>query len=291
MTFTKPKNISYTDMCIYVDAKIQQDSITDDEASICYEYIYLIIYMLSVKNKYFNKEEYYDEFALSLASDVFYRLLINKKMHELDESGQVKMTKIKSCLNYIKTILYGRKVVFEQHNYSQKYLDIEQLQDNYTPVYTSFIYSSDNLNFNLNANINIYFNSITKTIKQYLYDTSPYRKQPILMKNIYISCMLSLINSLTFTYTALQGINTKYVTQEAKIRYLYKLYKINRNNCVVLYHLNDSYYRYITVLVRQLYSLIKNDIKDLCKKDVFIPEDILMNISMMEIAGKEIYDN
>ncbi len=281
MTFTKPKNISYTDMCIYVDAKIQQLELTDDEAYLCYQYIYLIIYMLASKNKYFHKEEYYDEFALTLAGDVFYRFFLHPKL-------KGKMT---SCLNYIKAILYGRKVTFEQNNYSQKYVDIEQLQDNYTPVYTSFIYSADNLNFNLNANINIYFNSITKTIKQYLYDSSPYRKQPILMKNIYISCMLSLINSLTFTYTALQGINTKYVTQEAKIRYLYKLYKINRNNCVVLYHLNDSYYRYITVLVRQLYSLIKNDIKDLCKKDVFIPEDILMNISMMEIAGKEIYDN
>ena len=79
MIFQKPRKVSYVDMCIYVDNKVQQDALMDEEASLCYQYLYHIIYMLAVKQKYFHKEEYYDEFAITLAGDVFHRLFINQQ--------------------------------------------------------------------------------------------------------------------------------------------------------------------------------------------------------------------
>ena len=281
MTFKKPKNMTYVDMCIYVDSKIQQVELTDEEAYLCYQYIYLIIYMLASKNKYFHKEEYYDEFAITLAGDVFYRFFLHPKL---------KGT-ITSCLNYIKAILYGRKVAFEQNNYSQKYVDIEQISNTNKSVPKNVTCVHEYTSFNLNTNIDIYLNSISDTIKFYLYHNSPYRKQPYVMKNIYISCLLSVLNSLVFTEEELRGLRDKYVTQDAKARYLYKMYKTNRKNCVILYHLKSSYKAYITVVVRQLFTLIGNDIKELCKENISIPEDVLMNISLMEVAGKEIYDD
>lgn len=291
MTFSKPKNVSYVEMCIYIDNKIQQDKITDEEASLCYQYIYLIIYMLATKKKYFHKEEYYDEFAILLAGDVFHRLFTHPKLFELDDNGQPKLPKMKSCLNYIKSILYGRKVTFEQTNYSQKYIDIEQANEEFKPIVSSFAYSSTSLNAHINTDVKIYLNDLSKTIKQYVYSNSVYRKNPILIKNIYISCILSILNSLVFTQNDLQNIQEKYVTQEAKLRYLYKMYKINRTDCTVLYHLDRTFYAYITVLVRKLFTLIGTDIKELCRESVYIPEDVLMNISLMEVAGKEIYDD
>ena len=291
MIFKKPKNITYVEMCIYVDAKIQQETLTDEEASLCYEYIYLIIYMLASKNKYFHKEEYYDEFAITLAGDVFHRLFTHPKLKELDEFGNPKMPKMKSCLNYIKSILYGRKVAFEQANYSQKYIDIEQIPSDTKHSPKSLTCIREHIDFSLNTNIDIYLKSISKTVKYYIYHNSPYRKQPLLIKNIYISCLLSVINSLVFTQNDLYGLRDKYVTQEAKTQYLYKSYKNNRNNCIITYHLSSSYRPYITVLVRQIFTLIGNDIKELCKENISIPEDVLMNISLMEVAGKEIYDD
>lgn len=291
MIFKKPKKLTYVDMCIYIDNKVQQDSLTDEEASLCYEYLYHIIYMLAVKQKYFHKEEYYDEFAITLAGDVFHRLFTHPKLKEVDENGNPQMPKLKSCLNYIKAILYGRKVAFEQKAYSQKYLNMTEMTDDYLPLATSFEYMRDNLSFTPKTHINLYLESISKTVHLYLQTTSPYRNQKLIFKNIYLSCMLSLINAIILTPSDYEGLNDKYVTQDAKIRYLYKVYKINKEKCVCLYHLPNYYTNYITVVVRQLFSVLGDEIKDLCKEDISISEDVLMNISLMEIAGREINDH
>ena len=288
MTFQKPKDVKYVDMCIFVDDKVQQESISDEDASLVYEYLYHIIYMLAVKQCFFSKEEYYDEFAIVTAGDVFNRLLTNPKLQEVDDTGAPKMVKIKSCLNYIKAILYGRKVQFEQTYYSQKFLTTDTQELSTTA--SSFSHTRDSLDFKINLNTELYLDSISGTIKSYIQNNSPYRKNQLLMKNIYMSCLLSILNSLVFTAEESSNIQQKYTTMDAKIRYLYKAYKLNRDNCITLYHLPDYYKSYITVLVRQLYTVIGKDIKELCHSDISIPEDVLMNISFMEIMGND-YDN
>lgn len=290
MIFKKPKDVRYVDMAIYVDEKIKQQNISEEESSLIYEYLYHLIYMLAVKNKYFNKEVYYDEFAITLAADVFHRLFTNPKLDELDEYGQPKMKRIKSCLNYIKAILYGRKVTFEQQNYSQKYVDVEYIDsDTSCTNLTSYSYARDSMQFNLEIDMNMYFDTISKTVKHFLYSNSPYKKNKMLMKNIYISCMISLLKSISFTVNDIEGIETKYTKPDAKFRYLCKEYKHNRDKCVTLYHLPHKYKDYITLLVRQLYTLIGKDIQELCSTNISIPEDVLMNISLMEVTGKKDY--
>lgn len=290
MIFKKPKDVRYVEMAMYIDEKIKQQDISEEESSLIYEYLYHLIYMLAVKNKFFNKEVYYDEFAITLATDVFHRLFTNPKLDELDEKGQPKMKRIKSCLNYIKAILYGRKVTFEQQTYSQKYVDIDyNNSDTACTGITSYSYARDNMHFSLDLDMNMYFDTISKTVKHFLYTNSPYKKNKMLMKNIYISCMISLLKSLSFTANDLEGIETKYTKPDAKFRYLCKEYKHNRDKCVTLYHLSHKYKDYITLLVRQLYTLIGKDIQELCSTNVSIPEDVLMNISLMEVTGKRDY--
>ena len=292
MIFKKPKDVRYVDMCIYIDEKLKQQNISEEESSLIYEYLYHIIYMLSVKNKYFNKEVYYDEFAITLATDVFHRLFTNPKLNELDENGQPKLTKIKGCLNYIKAILYGRKVTFEQQNYSQKYIDMEYINSDVSCTnITSYSYSRDNMQFNLGLDMSMYLDTLSKTIKHFLYTNSPYKKDKLLMKNIYISCMISILKSLLFTINDEEGIKNKYTKPDAKFRYLCKEYKQNRDNCVTLYHLPHKYKDYITLLVRQLYTLIGKDIQELCSTNISIPEDVLMNILLGEVIDKNSNDN
>ena len=292
MIFKKPKDVRYVDMCIYIDEKLKQQNISEEESSLIYEYLYHIIYMLSVKNKYFNKEVYYDEFAITLATDVFHRLFTNPKLNELDENGQPKLTKIKGCLNYIKAILYGRKVTFEQQNYSQKYIDMEYINSDVSCTnITSYSYSRDNMQFNLGLDMSMYLDTLSKTIKHFLYTNSPYKKDKLLMKNIYISCIISILKSLLFTINDEEGIKNKYTKPDAKFRYLCKEYKQNRDNCVTLYHLPHKYKDYITLLVRQLYTLIGKDIQELCSTSISIPEDVLMNILLGEVIDKNSNDN
>lgn len=292
MIFKKPKDVRYVDMCIYIDEKLKQQNISEEESSLIYEYLYHIIYMLSVKNKYFNKEVYYDEFAITLATDVFHRLFTNPKLNELDENGQPKLTKIKGCLNYIKAILYGRKVTFEQQNYSQKYIDMEYINSDASCTnITSYSYSRDNMQFNLGLDMSMYLDTLSKTIKHFLYTNSPYKKDKLLMKNIYISCIISILKSILFTINDEEGIENKYTKPDAKFRYLCKEYKQNRDNCVTLYHLPHKYKDYITLLVRQLYTLIGKDIQELCSTSISIPEDVLMNILLGEVIDKNSNDN
>ena len=291
MTFNKPKNVRYVEMAMYVDEKIKQDTVSEEESSLIYEYLYHLIYMLSVKSKFFNKEEYYDEFSLMLATDVFHRIFTNPKLNETKPDGTPKMKRIKSCLNYIKAILYGRKVAYEQKNYSQKYVELESVDISQADSINTITNLRDSLNFDTEINLNVYFDSISKTIKHYIQHNSPYRKNKMMVKNIYISCMLSILNSLTFSNNTKTELENKYSSPEAKFKYLCSEYKNNRDNCIILYHLPQKYKNYITVLVRQLYSLIGKDIQSICTQRISIPEDVLMNISLMEVTGKDYYDN
>lgn len=291
MIFKKPEDVSYTDMCVYIDRTIKRGDITEEEASLIYEYLFHIIYMLAINQRYFHKEEYYNEFAILTAGDVFNRLVMNPKLNEYNEDGTPKLDKIKSCLNYIKAILHGRKIAYEQSNYSQKFIDIEQIDSDFMPVTTAYAYTRESTDFTLNLHLNIYFESISKTIKSYLKHNSPYRKDKLLMKNIYMSCLLSILNSLTFTASDVQNMKMKYVSSDAKTRYIDKIYARNRNNCITLYHLSSKYRNYITVLVRQLFTLMGKDIQEMCHSNINIPEDVLMSISLSEVLKRSPYDN
>lgn len=70
--------------------------------------------MLARKAKFFKSSKYYDDFSTYFATQVFFRI---KNTKQFDSS--YKMEKLKSVLNYMKSILYPRKVSFEQEYYSQ----------------------------------------------------------------------------------------------------------------------------------------------------------------------------
>ena len=91
--------MKYTDMCIYIDKNVYRDDLTEDETNTIFEYLFHIAKMLAYKAKYFNKAEYYDDFALYFASSVYFRLT-NKKQFEIEpETNEPKLTQVKSVLN------------------------------------------------------------------------------------------------------------------------------------------------------------------------------------------------
>ena len=124
-TYVKPKNVSYTDMAIYIDKHIYSGNY---DANLVYEYIYLIIYVLACKAKYFTKYEDYDDFALYMSSRVYMRL-IDKRQFE-DIPGEKKLDKIKSSLNFIKNLLYPIKLDFKKENIFDSVVKDEILENN-----------------------------------------------------------------------------------------------------------------------------------------------------------------
>lgn len=286
MIFPKPK-IKYTQMAMYVDEKMNSNSYpTEEELELMYIYIYHIIRMLAYKHKYFNKTEYYDEFSLTVAADMMNRFVYNPKLRQVDENDTPLLGKIKSSLNYIKSVLYGRKVAFEQKTYSQKLSpSTEDIK------LTDFSFANQIRSSNrelINSNVRLYLGDLGKTIFNYVDKVCIY-KDVIIRKNIRLSCYLSVLGSVLFTEQTVDDIVSKYKTPEAKYNYLCNMYEQNKNNSIVLYHLNETFRNYITVLVRKIWGLIESDIRLLSVEDHYVSDSVLADIAFSELDGRVVF--
>lgn len=281
MLFSKPQNIKYTDMCIYVDSIIPKENPTEQELSTCFEYIYHLGFMLSHKHKYFNKSYYYEEFAAYLATEVMHRLFFNPRLREVDENGDPSLTKIKSVLNYMKAVIYGRKIEFEQVYYSQK-IGKTNNNSNYLYSYNDNLYSSVK-----EVDIELYLNSIPKTVKHIVYKNNFYKNDKVLIKNIYLSCLLTVTSSITFTRSDIHKLKDTYSSIDSKYRLLSRLYSKNRENSLILYHLDNSFSDYIKVLSNKILKQIKEDLSEISNQNYYLSEDTIMDILLLEINGEE----
>ena len=81
----------------------------------------------------------------------------------------------------------------------------------------------------------------------------------------------------------------KYKTPEAKYNYLCGVYERNRENSIVLYHLDESLRNYIVILVRRIYGLIESDIKLLTVEDHYVSDSVLADIAFSELDGRVIF--
>lgn len=246
MFYKKPKDVSYVDMCKYVDEFAYKRDKTDDEKELMYKYIYFISHMLAVKMHLFNNYEYYNDFALWYTSQIFSRLE-NPKQYELDSNGNPKMTKIKSILNYIKSTIAARKVSFEQQEYCQI---IKRTEDD--EFFSNEFSLSDKINEELDSLYKIEFmmclQDCCKSIRNFLLKL-PYRKDSVMWYNIYLSCLLTFLNSVTLPNRDLERL--KLLKFQNNIDYV-QLYKKENVDPVILYHLPDSMHDYVLVLVREL---------------------------------------
>ena len=288
MIFPKPK-LKYTEMAMYIDEKANSGKeLSEEELEKMYIYLYHIIRMLAYKEHYFNDTRYYDEFSLMVAADMMNRLIYNPKLDEVDEFGNPKMKRLKSCLNYLKAILYGRKVAFEQQNYSQKLSDPNKLADINEYSFENQI--KQNRQQYIDSNIKLYMGDLGKTVVSYLKSRCIY-KDKIIKKNIIISCCLSLLNTVVFSEFIKDDVQLKYITPEAKFNYLCSLYEIDNQDNIILYHLDESYRNYVSILLRNIFSLIETDIKDLSIENIQVSDSVLASVALSELDGNYTYDD
>ena len=279
MLFQKPKDVKYTDMCIYIDNIVARGNPTTEEENKIYEYLYHLSFMLAHKHKYFNKSYYYEEFAMWFATEIIYRLFYNPRLNEIGEDGEPVLSPIKSVLNYMKGIMYGRKVAFEQQTYSQKYSEFEE--GNYL-----YSFNGDPYDSLKESDILLYISQISKTIKNIVYKKNFYKNDKVLMKNIYMSCLLTILNSLTLSERAKDKFENTYSSIDSKYRLLSRLYKENRANGLILYHLDQSMGDYITVLVNKSFKQLKNDLAELSSQSFSLSDSAMNNILFLEINGE-----
>ena len=258
MTYTKPKDKSYTDMCIYIDDHIYTDNYNEE---LVFEYLYHIILMLALKAKLFNRNCYYDGFAIFAASRVFFRLT-NKKQFQLNDSGEPVMKRIKSVLNYIKSTLYYLKVDYEQQEYAQSVISEEtDCTYNYDNVVRNSIKDLSLVEFELTMN------DIAKTCKMFL-KTIPYKQTSAEWMNIYTSVLLTFMNSITLRNKSYRRIEHLSSTHRLKDSHLQDMFLTEKYEKPVLFHLDDSMSDYITVLTRQLRKIVAKDLSSIIHTSV-----------------------
>lgn len=255
MTFNKPSSVTYTDMCIYIDSNVYSDNI---DVNKIYEYLYHIVLMLAKQSNMFSKHKYYDSFALFGASRVYFRLT-NKKQFEYKADGSPKMDRIKSVLNYIKNILYPLKVDFEQQEYAQTLVtdeDVALNQYTYNHILTK---SVDNITF---SEFNLTLSDVTRTCKHFL-STLPYPKDSSMWYNIYISVVLTFLTCITLSNKHKKRLEHLHSTSRLKDSHIDTFYSEARMSNPILFHLPKSMGPYITVLSRELQSIVAKDLSDI----------------------------
>lgn len=283
MLFQKPKDVKYTDMCIYIDNIVARGNPTEKELELVFQYLFHIAFMLAHKKKYFNKAYYYEEFAIYFATDIMHRLFFNPRLNEVDENGEPVLTPIKSVLNYMKGVLYARKVGFEQQAYCQKYAEFSEIEYLYS-------FNKDPYDSVREKDIELYLKCISKTVKHVVYKNNPYKRNKCLMKNIYISCLLTVLNGITLSKADVEKLQNTYSNIESKYRLLEKIYADNKRNSLILYHLEESYVSYIKVLSNKVFQTLKQDLLELSSQNYGISDEVMTSILFLELNGESSQD-
>ena len=255
VTFNKPKGLKYTDMCIYIDKNlpliVEQGKNPTVEDKI-YEYLYHIVYALARKGMYFRHFKDYDEFALFAAGDFFMKL--RKKQRDAGKVIRGKEVKpVKSCLNYIKAVIYPFKVNYQNASFSGVF-NPEVGYD--TGTLNSIL--KDKIRTSYNSDLETCFTDNIKRVPQMLLDIlkrSPYRNDKILIHKLYMSCIMTLIDEFTLKNSVKRRLgNQKFKGDLHKAGNFEKAYLANKSSeNPIMWHLEESGLEdYVKFLVRKI---------------------------------------
>ena len=273
MMYQKPKNVSYTQMAIYIDQNAYREDLSEDEDKLIFEYLYHLIEMLAYKAKFFSKYQYYEDFALYAASDIFIRLK-NPKQFEYDDKGNSKLKKIKSILNYIKAVLYAKKVDFQQEQYDQTF---EQVPLN------SLIDSIDEI---YKIDFRLCLGTVNKSIKNYIYSL-PFKTDKVFTLNLYLSCLLTFISSITIKNIDIQRLQKLTSKQHQQVMFEKLLENEFTIDQVILFHLSEEYKKYVFFLTKKIKHMIAQDLS-LITDDYIGSQSALKSILINDIIQKNI---
>lgn len=250
MTYTKPKNMKYTDMCIYFDNNFHVNPEDRDDA-LLYQYMYHIIYMLACKQRYFLNYYDYDEFAIFAANMLYVRF------DKFDREGKP----IKSILNYIKASLYALKATYISKTKTQN-LSISNGFD--ADSFTNNLKSMHQHNYSKTKGLS---KAIIESIEELPFITykivlkTPYRNNLIMIKRLYQSCILTLLNEFTpsnFLRDKIDRRNERSIEDMTIDNEMKLLHREHVN--VVLWKLSREFEDYVLVLTRKIKKELSNEL-------------------------------
>ena len=244
-TFIRPKDVKIWEMCKFIDDHMQEyiDTKNPYLEDTIVQYLYHILDSLAKKQSFFPNFEDYDEFALYGAGELFVSIR-NKYMN----AGTIKRGKVvepvKNTLNYVKSVLYPLKVNFTKTSFD---CVINPKVGHNTEKLTEDMRESIRQQYRteLIEDIKEVMKVLTNKIKKIL-SVSPYRNDPVMLKRIYLSVVLSFINQVTLPNKMKNKINTK--TKPMEQEKISNIYSTNDYD-ILLWHLPEHMKSYIRILL------------------------------------------
>lgn len=263
VTFNRRPGLKYTTMAIYIDEHMHEvvnvGEHPDVESTI-FEYLYHIIYALSYKAMFFKKFEDYDTFALVSASQLYISMLKKWK-----NKGQIvrgkEVVPVKSCLNFIKSVLFPLKINYQKDNFVD-ILNPELNQD--TSVLTEDIRNNIQTQYrgSLESSLEDLIKSLPNLAWKVILNT-PYKKNKLLCKKLYLSCILSLINNICLSNKKKNKLAKKIKRDVVDTNTMLSLYQDkNDNDEVLLWHLDETFHDYVLLLTRKIKQLTSKELED-----------------------------
>ena len=272
MQWKKPADLKYTDLCIYIDNNIQNIANPGEHPDIedqVYNYIWLVIKALAIKKCMFNNFQDYDPYAFYGANRIYFALRKNLWNQGKTIKGK-EIKPIKSCLNYIKALLYPMKIEYQNETFREiiseefvsKKFDAfafrEQMRDNArvdqgcNEQFKSYVINS--------------FQNVSSMIDEIL-KKSPFSPKSMDYKKLKISLMLNTINSLKIKGKLDPDIPT-----------------------IILWKLPKSMSSYVRILLKEFYSAVMTEIME-CHNAANISDNVVDYILQNPTEERDNYED
>lgn len=253
MIFKKPEDLKYTDICKYIDSHAYNKDCDDEKI---YEYIWVLVHALVGKHCRLRDTDDYEQFTYYVANFLYLRIK-NKKQYEYKKDGTVKLKRVKSILNYTKKVLPGLEVGYikSRRTINETIQCADEIDKRNSVIYDLVDRSSYNIN---KVEFNLYLDDICDTIK-YFISRTPYKGTDE-FNNLYISCLMSLLNSMTLRRTSIDYINRECTRNTITDSVIVSLYEKELEDFVILYHLPECMKGYVRVLSLRLRDIIGEDL-------------------------------
>lgn len=259
MLWRKPNDLKYTDLCIFIDSHIVDIINPGEHPDIenqVRNYLYLVIKSLSIKKRMFKNFQDYDAFSFYAANRIFFAIRKNYWNQGKVIKGKL-IRPIKSCLNYIKALMYPMKVEYQNETFketmSEEFLAQKLGAAANNTAYYSGIKTSEGVTENFIMYLESTFNNIGVILDRVLKN-SPFAPATSDYKHIKISLFLNTI---------------KIIEQKHRLD--------PEVSPVILWKLPKSMSNYIKILLKEFFLEIKKEMLD-CYRAVDMDEATVRSI-------------
>ena len=272
MQWKKDPDKKYTDLCKYIDANIvniaEPGKYPDIENTV-YNYLWLVVKALAIKKCMFNNFQDYDPYAFYSANRLYFALRKNYLNQGKTIKGKL-IRPIKSCLNYMKALLYPMKIEYQNETFreiiSEEFVSKKFDAFSFNEQMRESAKASQGISEQFRDYIRSSFNNIGDLADNVL-KKSPFGPRTLDYKKLKISLMLNAINSLKLKKKLDSELQT-----------------------VILWKLPKSMSNYVRILLKEFYSEIRIEIMD-CYEAVDMDDAVIDRMLQNANEDRETYED